>query len=758
MSSRKIIVAGHVQGVGFRPFVYRLATGFKLKGNVQNQSGEVVIITHGDTETIDAFAKALILQAPPLSDPNIKSISDIENTAPETLPETLPKTFSIIPSSQSDTPDIHIPPDFFTCDDCLQEMNDPQQRRYQYPFINCTQCGPRYTIINSLPYDRPNTSMADFELCEDCRKEYENPADRRFHAQPLACEKCGPSLTFISTDKRINGNTNSLKATIEALKQGQIIGIKGVGGYHLVCDALNDEAIQALRQRKQRPHKPLAVMFPANGDDNLESVRQYADLTDEEAGLINSPQRPIVLVDTKSKSLPESIAPGLNQLGVFLPYSPLHHLLLNAWQGPLIATSGNISGEPVITDNQQAEQKLANVCDAFLQHDRPIVRPADDSVQRIVNRQVMTIRSGRGMAPLELELPRTLAEPVLAVGGHLKATVALAWNKRIVVSPHISDLDTRRGLEIFEQVINDLQNLYQVSARHIVCDAHPGYQSTRWAEKQSLAVNKTWHHHAHASVVAGQFPEFNNWLMFCWDGVGLGQDNTLWGGETFFGKPGHWRHLTGFKPFYLPGADKAGREPWRSAAALLWETGNPYRPAIEHAELAFQAWQKKVNCPQSSAAGRLFDAAASLILGIDNVSYEGQGPMQLEAVAGAPDSNSDDFISMPLLSTTQQVDRIDWSPLLPYLLDQSASSQQRSALFHNSMAQTVIDQALHYAKAHPFDGIGLSGGVFQNKKLVETITRLAEPHELNIHVPATVPVNDGGLSYGQIIEFMGIIE
>ena len=755
MSSRKIIVTGHVQGVGFRPFVYRLASRFRLKGSVQNQSGEVVITCHGDAGAIDGFSRALIAEAPPLSDPHIKNISDADAAKTD--------SFSIIPSDQSATPDIHIPPDFFTCDDCLQEMNNPQQRRFQYPFTNCTQCGPRYTLINRLPYDRPNTSMAGFKLCDDCRKEYETPDDRRFHAQPLACDKCGPQLTFVSFDKRIAGNSDSLEATIEALRQGQVVGIKGVGGYHLVCDAHSEDAIRTLRQRKLRPDKPFAVMFPAKGKDNLDTVRQYTELTGREAELVNSPQRPIVLVNIKPydsmgqpghPGVPQSVAPGLNQLGVFLPYSPLHHLLLNAWQGPLIATSGNISGEPVITDNQQAENKLATVCDAFLQHDRPIVRPADDSVQRVVNGQVMTMRSGRGIAPLELELPEKIAEPVLALGGHLKATVALAWNDRIVISPHISDLDTRRGLEIFEQVISDLQNLYQIKACKIVCDAHPGYQSSRWAQQQALPVQKIWHHHAHASVVAGQYPEVNNWLMFCWDGVGLGQDNTLWGGETFYGQPGHWQHLAGFRPFYLPGADKAGREPWRSAAALLWETGSQYHPAIEHGELAYKAWQKKINCPQSSAAGRLFDAAASLVLNINNVSYEGQGPMQLEAVA----SNCDDFIPLPLLEEPQQPDRVDWSTMLPYLMDQSKSVEERSAMFHISMAQTVIDQALHYSSEYAFDGIGLSGGVFQNKKLVETIIRLAQPHKLDIYLPETIPVNDGGLSYGQIIEFMGIIE
>jgi hydrogenase maturation protein HypF len=753
MHTRKIIVSGHVQGVGFRPFVYRLANRFKLTGSVQNQSGEVVIICHGDKTSIKQFCEALLKESPPLSLPSIKQNIPVTEEPSD--------RFRIIASVQTDDPDIHIPPDFFTCNDCLQELSDPQQRRYRYPFTNCTQCGPRYTLINSLPYDRPNTSMAGFELCDDCRREYENPADRRFHAQPLACEKCGPSLTYVSRDARLSGNNHSLKACIDALKQGKIVGVKGIGGYHLMCDAHNALAIQTLRERKQRPHKPLAVMFPAQGKDGLDLIREYADISEQEADLISLPQRSIVLVNLRSNTssidryaLPENIAPGLNQIGVFLAYSPLHHLLLKAFTTPLIATSGNISGEPVITDNEQAEKKLSGICDAFLQHDRPIVRPADDSVQRLVNGQKITIRSGRGIAPLEMELPATISSPTLAVGGHLKATVALAWHKRIVISPHISDLGTRRGLAIFEQVISDMQHLYQVNAEQIICDAHPGYQSTRWAQQQDLPVSKIWHHHAHASVVCGQFPQFKNWLMFCWDGVGLGQDGTLWGGETFHGHTGNWQHLAGFKPFFLPGADKAGREPWRSAAALSWETGHDYIPDIPNVELAHQAWQKKINCPQSSAAGRLFDAAANLILNINKASYEGQGPMQLEAIA----ADTKESIPLPLLTEPNQPDRIDWSPLLPHIRNQSLSAQHRSSLFHNSMAQTIIEQALHYRKTHNFEAIGLSGGVFQNRKLVNTVFKLAKSHGFDIFLPENIPVNDGGLSYGQIIEFMGIIQ
>lgn len=743
MQTQHIIVSGQVQGVGFRPFVYRLARQFNLSGSVQNRSGEVHIHAHGSHSSLQDFVGALLSQAPPLAKPAIRSISVIDASAYE--------DFSILPSDVDEDADIHLPPDLFTCDDCLAEMSDARERRYRYAFTNCTQCGPRYTIINRLPYDRPNTSMAGFVLCDACRHEYENPLDRRFHAQPLACECCGPRLQFCADSNRAEGNAAALTACISALRLGQIIGVKGIGGYHLLCDASNSESIARLRQRKHRPDKPLAIMLPMTHDDALASVRRVAELNDMEAQLIASPQRPIVLVERAATcTLPENLAPGLRQLGVFLPYSPLHHLLLQGFAGPLVATSGNLSGEPVITDNQEAEQRLSAVCDGFLQHDRPILRPADDSVRRVVANRPITIRLGRGMAPLQLALPFTLQQPVLAVGGHLKVTVALAWKNRVIISPHISDLDTARGMDVFEQVVNDLQSLYQVKASQLLCDAHPGYQSHRWARRQGLALQTVWHHHAHAASVAGSFPRYKRWLTFCWDGVGLGEDGSLWGGETFYGSSGHWQRVASLRPFFLPGGDKAGREPWRSAAALLWETGKEYQPASDPAGLAWQAWQKKLNCPQSSAAGRLFDAAASLVLGIERVSYEGQGPMQLEAIA----SDSSDYISLPRQADDSGCDRIDWSVLLGPLTDRQLPAAERAALFHNSLAHSIIEQALAYRQQYDFEAIGLAGGVFQNRRLLQQLLTLAEQNGLTLYLPEQVPVNDAGISYGQVIEWL----
>jgi hydrogenase maturation protein HypF len=724
--ARKLILTGRVQGVGYRPFVYNRALELGLAGTVYNGSGKVFVRAEGDPARLDQLEHDLVNAAPPLARPQLASseTAELEGLS----------GFSILASDASTEAEIHVPPDLFTCDDCLAELSGPEERRNGYPFINCTQCGPRYTIITAMPYDRPNTSMAAFPLCDDCRAEYENPADRRFHAQPLACPVCGPQLEFVSiveTAKKTGSGSsnltpapknragfnkqviepgpafsppNPLLQAIEALESGQILAIKGVGGYHLVCDAANDEAIQALRERKRRPHKPLAVMFPLEGEDGLDTVREHLELDEVTAEALTDPTRPIVLVkkcgsdlktgvrfgepdplvsapfSTPAAALSPHLAPGLRELGAFLPYSPLHHELLRQFGRPIVATSGNVSGEPVITDNEESQKRLANVADGFLHHDRPIVRPADDPVIRPMAGKARVIRLGRGIAPLERQLPRELAKPVLATGGHMKNTVALAWADRVVISPHIGDLDSPRSNDIFIKIINNIQIIYDVESHIIACDLHPGYSSTRWAEKQGLPLVRIQHHAAHASSLAGEYPEVEKWLVFTWDGVGYGSDGSLWGGEALAGAPGNWSRVASFRPFKLVGGDKAGREPWRSAAAMWWASDKQLPPSVrisrnenpsssrnsrsdnlsssrnsrsecpgsppskEALTLAHQAWQQNINTYQSSAAGRIFDAAAALVLGRNIASFEGQGPMELEqaAVAGC------DAIPLPL--------------------------------------------------------------------------------------------------------------
>ncbi len=542
-----------------------------------------------------------------------------------------------------------------------------------------------------------------------------------------------------------------MAAAVAALRARKIVAVKGIGGYHLMCDARDEAVVRTLRRRKVRPDKPLAVMFPETGPDGLDWVRRCADVSPHAAALIGGPRRPIVLVPLRRDGpLAGGIAPGLSEVGAFLPYSPLHQLLLDAHGGPLVATSGNRSGEPVLTDNDEAAARLATIADAFLHHDRPIERPADDPVHRRVAGRLRPIRLGRGCAPLELTLERAAAEPLLAVGGHLKNTVALAWDDRVVVSPHIGEMDTPRSLRILEQIVGDLQRLYGVSARRLVCDAHPGYATTRWARAHELPVSRVWHHHAHASGLAAEHPDVAAWLMFTWDGVGMGQDGSLWGGEVFHGVPGSWRRVASLKPFHLPGGDMAGRQPWRSAAAICWESGRTWPEEGRRAEAALvrQAWQRGLNCHETSAVGRLFDAAASLVLGIDETSFEGQGPMQLEAAAGAEGP----VIELPLEPDASGVPRLDWRPLLPMLCDAAVPAAERAAGFHLSLAAAIAGIATTLAEHLRIDRVGLTGGVFQNNRLAVAAREALGACGFDTALTTAIPCNDGGLSFGQVVE------
>jgi len=743
MATVRIKLSGHVQGVGFRPFVYRIAVQNGLVGQVQNQMGEVEVIASGSPRALDRFQRELVEKAPPLSSPHVDSVVPAEQTAFT--------AFSIVESSQAATAKIFVPPDFFMCDDCRNELEDPADRRYRYPFINCTQCGPRYTLINRLPYDRPNTSMKEFPLCRDCLEEYQDPANRRFHAEPVACPVCGPHLSFRTTSgDEILTKVAALEAAIDYLRAGMIVAVKGIGGYHLVCDASNPEAVGRLRNRKRRPDKPLAVMFPIGGKDDLAIVSKSVDLACDEAEILKGPVRPIVLAKkSDSFSLADNLAPGLRELGVFLPYSPLHQLLLTEFGAPLVATSGNISGEPVLTDEAEVESRLSQVADAYLHHDRPIVRPADDPVFRRIADAVRPLRIGRGAAPREIALPWRQKQPVLAVGGHMKGTVTLSWDDRAVVSPHIGEMDSPRSMAVFERVVADLQALYGVQAQKIVCDAHPGYATTRWSlEQKLLPVTKVWHHHAHATAVAAEFDRPGQWLVFTWDGVGLGEDQTLWGGEALIGQAGNWRRVCSMRPFSPPGGDRAGREPWRSAAAVHWAAGRTWAECPDVDGLAYTAWQQKINSPETTAVGRLFDAASALICGAHRTSFEAQGPMQLESLC----EGAGDVTRLPLEESADGILRTDWGPLLPMMVDNRLTAAERSAAFHSSMAEALRAQAQRVCGLHKIDQIGLAGGVFQNRVLTDQVVRLVEADGLEVYLNRILPCNDAALSFGQAAE------
>jgi hydrogenase maturation protein HypF len=741
--ARRIVMTGRVQGVGYRPFVYRLAHELGLTGHVRNLRGDVEVIAAGPASRLDAFEHGLVERAPPLAQPKVRAVAPCDAPAGA--------AFEIAPSSAAEQPEVSVPPDFFACDECVAELADPADRRHAYPFINCTQCGPRYTLIEALPYDRPNTSMAGFPLCHACRREYEDPLDRRFHAEPVACPVCGPHLTFVAGGAAVTGDAAAVAAAVDVLRDGRVLAVRGIGGYHLLCDARSEAAVRRLRERKRRPDKPLAVMFPQRGPDGLDAARQDLEIGPAEQQALGDPARAIVLVARRGDSrLAAAVAPGLAEVGALLPYSPLHHLLLAAFGGPVVATSGNVSGEPVLTDPREAEQRLAGVADAFLHHDRPIVRPADDSVLRIAAGRARPIRLGRGLAPLELEMPRELAEPVLAVGGHLKLTVALAWGRRVVVSPHVGDMGTRRSELVFEQVARDLQRLYDVRARRWLCDAHPGYTTTRWVQSLGEPFTAVLHHHAHASALVTEHALREPAIVFAWDGVGYGGDGTLWGGEAFVGRPGAWQRRASLRPFRLPGGDKAGRSPWRSAAALSWEAGIECAVAVPD-PIVRSAWERGINSPQSSAAGRVFDALAAIVLGVAETSFEGQGPMWLEACARPVER----FPRLPIGADAQGVLRIDWAPLLEMCGDGRLDPGERSGAAHASLADAICRVAESERERSGVVVAGLTGGVFQNRRLLELATAGLESRGFRVLLPERVPCNDGGLSYGQVAEFLG---
>jgi hydrogenase maturation protein HypF len=732
-----------VQGVGFRPFLYRLARRHGLGGWARNTVGEVEIVVCGPPAMLDEFSRAIVAEAPAIAAPRIRHKEIWTGETPE--------RFSILASEAGAEPRIFVPPDYFTCGECLAELAEPGDRRFRYPFINCTQCGPRYTIIRALPYDRANTSMADFPLCEPCLAEYRQPADRRFHAEPVACPRCGPRLEWAAPGgtSALSGE-DALRACVAALAEGRLVAVKGIGGYHLMCDAASEEAIARLRRLKPRPAKPLAVMFPLAGIDGLNAVRAAADPSPAESRLLLSYQRPIVLVRKRPGVLPEGIAPGLVEIGAMLPYSPLHALLLGDLGRPLVATSANISGEPVLTQGSDVKTRLSHLLEGCLQHDRPIVRPADDPVWRTTGGMPRPLRIGRGCAPAELDLRTRLARPVLAVGAHMKNAIALGWQDRCVVSPHIGDMGSERSMAVFEQVAADLQALYGVRAEEIVCDAHPGYATARWARRCGLPLTEVLHHHAHASALAAEMTADGPQLIFAWDGVGYGGDGTLWGGEAFLGRPGAWKRVASFRPFRLSGGERAGREPWRSAAALCWETGTDWAACPDTGDLARLAWERGLNTPVTSAVGRLFDAAAALTGLCQHASYEGEGPMRLEASlkGDAPD----DAKALPLSTDPGGLLRADWAPMLAPLLDASRPLHERAAWFHESLALTAVAVFASLRESHAIGGVGATGGVLQNRRLSDRMQSLFGEVGVALALPARLPANDACIAFGQVVE------
>lgn len=772
----KIVIHGAVQGVGFRPFVYRLATELSLTGWVLNSAQGVFIEVEGTKEKLDEFLRRLERDKPPRA--------FIQSLEPSWLDPVGYKSFEIRHSDESGQKIAFILPDIATCSECLREIFDPNDRRYRYPFTNCTNCGPRFSIIEALPYDRPNTTMKKFPMCPACQAEYEDPLNRRFHAQPNACPTCGPHLELWDRQGAVLAiHDEALRQAAHAVREGQIVAVKGLGGFHLICDARNEAAVQELRRRKHREEKPFALMYPS-----LELIKAHCEVSELEERVLTSPEAPIVLVRRRPlprllpdtgrgdspfppreegqgvRSIAPSVAPRNPYLGIMLPYTPLHHLLMAELGFPIVATSGNLSDEPICTDEHEALEKLHTIADLFLVHDRPIARHVDDSIVRIVGGRELVLRRARGYAPLPIQLDlspgpsshREGGQGVrLAVGAHLKNTIALAVGPNVFISQHIGDLETAEAFGAFQRVITDFERLYEARPAVIVHDLHPDYLSTKYAQARKLPTVGVQHHYAHVLSCMAENELDGPVLGVSWDGTGYGLDGTIWGGEFLLATRESFKRVAHLRTFRLPGGEQAIKEPRRTALGVLYEL---YGDAMVHecadlaplrsfsrSELALlqTMLQKNLNSPVTSSAGRLFDAIAAIV-GLRQIArFEGQAAMELEfALHGI---ETDESYAFALSEET-----LDWGPMLLGILSDvrvGVSHGKIAAKFHNTLVEMIVAVARRTGE----ERVVLTGGCFQNKYLTErAITRLRE-EGFRVYWHQRVPPNDGGIALGQIV-------
>jgi hydrogenase maturation protein HypF len=733
-------VEGTVQGVGFRPFVYRLADELDLAGWVLNDERGVLLEVEGPAESVERLMRRLRAEAPPLA--------VVERVTAEELEPTGEQGFAIVASERHGEPDAPVSPDGATCDECLRELFDPADRRYRYPFVNCTNCGPRFTIVRGVPYDRPLTTMAGFSMCAACRAEYEDPGDRRFHAQPNACPECGPSLSL------------PLPTVIDALLSGSVVAVKGLGGYHLACICDDEEAVATLRRRKHREDKPFALMAP-----DLDGARALVELSAEEADLLASRARPIVIARRQpNAAVAPSVAPGSPDLGVMLPYSPLHHLLLHDVGRPLVMTSGNVSDEPIAYEDEEAVSRLEGIAELFVMHDRPIHMRTDDSV---VRGRVM-LRRSRGYVPDGVPLPVEVARPIAAYGAELKSTFCVAKGSRAWVSHHIGDLENWETLRSFREGIEHFERLFAVEPEVVAHDLHPDYLSTKDAlEREGVEAEGVQHHHAHLAACLAEHGETGPAVGAIFDGTGYGTDGTVWGGELLVGGLGGFERAGSLWPVRMPGGAQAITEPWRMACAwLVAAQGDPAMPRTIDVEPSW--WRSMtdlarsgLSSPETTSMGRLFDAVAALCGVRSAVNYEGQAAAELEGIA---DRGEQGAYPLPLERSpggdapsagagppsAGAPLQLDARPtVLAVLKDLSAGPALVSARFHNAVAASTADACARVAEARGLDTVVLSGGVFQNRLLLERTLTALERDGLRVLVPRLLPPNDGGISYGQ---------
>ena len=768
----RIRIKGIVQGVGFRPFIYGLAIRYQLQGWVRNTSGGVEIEISGPHDQLEYFLSSIVHETPPLA--QIESVYKDPIQGNEYEGFQILESHTVVGDYQPISPDVSI------CQDCLQELFTPSDFRFRYPFINCTNCGPRFTIIKNIPYDRPETTMWDFTLCPVCKAEYENPLDRRFHAQPVACPECGPEIWIESPSQpksqRIAGD-QALLLTQQALSEGKIAAIKGLGGFHLACDAENPAAVAALRERKNRPAKPLAVMMP-----DLDTIRRFCDLSDEQAALLASPQCPILLLDENpDHPLPEGIAPGQNTLGVMLPYTPLHYLLFsNQDQFPqapyqaLVMTSANIRGNPILTKNEEVREQLDQIADVFLFHNRQIHIHCDDSVFRAAasgDNQAdlfFPVRRSRGYAPQPLTSPRS-GPSVLAVGAELKNTFCLTKENNAFLSQHLGDLKNLQTLTSFRHSIDHFATLFRIELSLLVRDLHPDYLSTSYAleyhHRFDTPLLGVQHHHAHiASCLAdNNDPGHEPVIGMAFDGIGYGDDGEIWGGEVLLADYRSYQRFGHLEYFPLPGGDLAIKEPWRIGLALLHHLGIPWDqsfpvvayaqsleeglPGVKPIDVLQNQLISQINTPLTSSIGRLFDGVASLLGVRQTISYEGQAAIELEALAD-PDEDG----AYPLEVSAENI--INLSALISGLLHDFQLGVQvptLSARFHNTLAALVLELAQRARQEHSLNRVALSGGVWQNMSLLTKSIHFLSREGFQVLTHHHVPPNDGGISFGQAV-------
>ncbi|MDY0168052.1 MAG: carbamoyltransferase HypF [Thermoguttaceae bacterium] len=774
-----VTVRGVVQGVGFRPFVYNAARAAGLAGFVRNEAGRVCVEVEGPDAALDGFVHRLRNHPPPQA-----RIEAIDVTEIPCL-NGRPGDFCIETSDGTARPQPTIPADLATCAECLAEIRNPSERRYRYPFTNCTQCGPRWSIIEGLPYDRPRTSMKTFTMCPDCRHEYENPADRRFHAQPIACPRCGPRLRLLTSagGTRATGD-DAMLAAAEEIAAGHIVALKGLGGFQLLCDATSDEAVARLRRRKRRPDRPLAVMTAM-----LDAVRDWCEVSDSEAETLQSPQSPILLLRRSGEpGIAESVAPGNPYLGVMLPYTPLHYLLMEAAGRPVVCTSGNLSEEPMATSTADAVRRLGRIADWLLTHNRPIVRPVDDSVARVLDGRLQILRRARGYAPQPIDLVSSNPAPILALGGHLKNTVALALlsdesprsgRDRLrhrpvkdcppdapapvpaILGSHVGDLDSVLSVEVHRRAAADLPEFFDVQPAAVACDLHPDYASTREAEllakRWDVPLVRVQHHHAHVAACMAEHGLEGPVLGVSWDGTGYGPDGTVWGGEMLRCDRAGFARIAHLRPFPLPGGDRAVREPRRSALGLLFATfgrdaGDLALPwfAVQEVPILLDALEKGLNAPLTSSMGRLFDAVAAIAGLPPEISFEGQAAMALEFAAETAEPGA---YPLPLGGQSPAV--ADWQPMLEAILADvraGVPAGKVSARFHNALASLAV-AAAERAGCHR---VVLTGGCFQNGLLSTLARARLEEAGFEVFTHHHVPPGDGGIALGQLFVAMGL--